>query len=76
MKKSNMKKIIVKYAVYMATALPLVGVGGGFFSSCSDQLELKPQGEFTADQLTDESIEGLMSSEQRCLCRPHHQLGL
>lgn len=30
--------------------------------SCSDQLELSPQGEFTADQLTDESIEGLMSS--------------
>ena len=31
-------------------------------TSCSDQLELAPQGEFTADQLTDESIEGLMSS--------------
>ena len=30
--------------------------------SCSDQLELAPQGEFTAEQLTDESIEGLMSS--------------
>ena len=32
------------------------------FSSCSDQLDLKPQGEFTADQLTDESIDGLLSS--------------
>ena len=32
------------------------------FTSCSDQLDLAPQGEFTADQLTDESIEGLMSS--------------
>ena len=32
------------------------------YTSCSDQLELAPQGEFTADQLTDESIEGLMSS--------------
>ncbi len=32
------------------------------FMSCSDQLELAPQGEFTAEQLTDESIEGLMSS--------------
>lgn len=31
-------------------------------TSCSDQLELAPQGEFTAEQLTDESIEGLMSS--------------
>ena len=30
--------------------------------SCSDQLDLAPQGEFTAEQLTDESIEGLMSS--------------
>ena len=35
---------------------------GAALTSCSDQLELKPQGEFTADQLTDESIEGLMSS--------------
>ena len=57
-----MKKNIIKYAVYMVTALPLGGVGGGLISSCSDQLELAPQGEFTADQLTDESIEGLMSS--------------
>ena len=57
-----MKKNIIKYAVYMVTALPLGGVGGGLMSSCSDQLELAPQGEFTADQLTDESIEGLMSS--------------
>ena len=32
------------------------------FMSCSDQLDLAPQGEFTAEQLTDESIEGLMSS--------------
>ena len=32
------------------------------FMSCSDQLELVPQGEFTAEQLTDKSIEGLMSS--------------
>ena len=31
-------------------------------ASCSDQLDLKPQGEFTAEQLNDESIEGLMSS--------------
>ena len=57
-----MKKNIIKYAVYMVTALPLGGVGGGLISSWSDQLELAPQGEFTADQLTDESIEGLMSS--------------
>ena len=57
-----MKKNIIKYVVYMVTALPLWGVGGGLLTSCSDKLELSPQGEFTADQLTDESIDGLMSS--------------
>jgi hypothetical protein len=57
-----MKKNIIKYVVYMVTALPLWGVGGGLLTSCSDKLELGPQGEFTADQLTDESIDGLMSS--------------
>ena len=57
-----MKKNIIKYVAYVVTALPLGGVGGGILSACSDQLELAPQGEFTADQLTDESIEGLMSS--------------
>ena len=57
-----MKQNIIKYVVYMVTALPLGGVGGGLLTSCSNQLELAPQGEFTADQLTDESIEGLMSS--------------
>ena len=36
-------------------------------TSCSDQLELAPQGEFTAEQLTDESIEGLMSSAYQSL---------
>ena len=45
-------------------------VGCGFVAtttSCSDQLELAPQGEFTAEQLTDESIEGLMSSAYQSL---------
>jgi len=44
--------------------------GCGFVAtttSCSDQLELAPQGEFTAEQLTDESIEGLMSSAYQSL---------
>ena len=36
-------------------------------ASCSDQLDLKPQGEFTAEQLNDESIEGLMSSAYQVL---------
>jgi len=38
-----------------------------FLTSCSDQLELKPQGEFTAEQLTNESIDGLMSSAYQSL---------
>lgn len=57
-----MKKTICKYVVYLAAALPLGGVAGGLLASCSDELELKPQGEFTADQLTEESIEGLLSA--------------
>lgn len=57
-----MKNTILKSVVYLTTALPLGGVGGGLLTSCSDELELKPQGEFTADQLTDESIEGLLSA--------------
>ena len=32
------------------------------FSSCNDQLDLKPQGEFTVEQIDGNSIEGLMSS--------------
>ena len=31
-------------------------------TSCTDMLDLAPQGEFTSEQLTDESIKGLMSS--------------
>ncbi len=31
-------------------------------TACNSELELAPQGQFTAEQLTDESIEGLMSS--------------
>ena len=38
-----------------------------FISSCNDKLDLKPQGEFTADQLTNESIDGLMSSAYQSL---------
>ena len=31
-----MKKNIIKIAAYIAIALPLGGVGGGLFTSCSD----------------------------------------
>lgn len=32
------------------------------FSSCNDMLDLKPSGQFTSDQLNDESVEGLISA--------------
>lgn len=47
-------KLFIACSVCYCTAAAL--------TSCSSELELSPQGEFTADQLTDESIEGLMSS--------------
>ena len=56
MKKMNIKHIFAAGFVACGVSAALT------LTSCSDQLELAPQGEFTADQLTDESIEGLMSS--------------
>ncbi|MBQ9533196.1 MAG: RagB/SusD family nutrient uptake outer membrane protein [Prevotella sp.] len=46
----------------MLTALSLGGVGGGLLSSCSDMLDTVPQGQFTAEQLDEQSVEGLMAS--------------
>ena len=66
MKTNNLMNKYLKR--YILPSLTGRGMGVGLlllslcFTSCSDQLELAPQGEFTADQLTDESIEGLMSS--------------
>ena len=45
-------------AIYKVCAICAISA----LTACSDQLDLAPQGEFTAEQLTDESIEGLMSS--------------
>ena len=53
-------KIYKKSSLLVGAALFTIHCS--LFTACSDQLELAPQGEFTADQLTDESIEGLMSS--------------
>ncbi len=54
--------MITKYIKHIAVA----GFAGCMVStvltSCNDQLELKPQGEFTVEQLNDESITGLLSS--------------
>ena len=55
----NIKKTMRSQLCIMHYALCIAATA---FTACSDQLELAPQGEFTADQLTDESIEGLMSS--------------
>ena len=57
-----MKNNIFNYALYMLTALSLGGVGGGLLSSCSDMLDTVPQGQFTAEQLDEQSVEGLMAS--------------
>ena len=38
------------------------GLLTGGFTSCNDMLDTKPQGQFTAEQLDDNSIEGLMAS--------------
>lgn len=40
----------------------LATFSAGYLTSCSDMLDLKPSGQFTSDQMTDESIEGLMSA--------------
>ena len=41
-----MKKSVIKYALYMVTALPLWGVGGGLLCSCADYNETN---DFTAE---------------------------
>ena len=45
------------YIKYICAICAICGL-----AACNDKLELAPQGQFTADQLTDESIQGLMSS--------------
>ena len=55
-----MKTIIRKYSSRMLLAF------AGTFSlgmvSCDDMLDMKPQGQFTSDQLDDSSIEGEMAA--------------
>ena len=55
-----MKTIIRKYSSRMLLAF------AGTFSlgmvSCDDMLDMKPQGQFTSDQLDDSSIEGVMAA--------------
>lgn len=48
----------------MKTRYILISAIGAIFgfASCNSQLDLKPQGEFTVEQIDENSIEGLMSS--------------
>lgn len=48
----------------MKTKYILISAIGAIFglASCNSQLDLKPQGEFTVEQIDENSIEGLMSS--------------
>ncbi len=54
MKIYNIHKITVATFMLVATA--------GTFTSCSEMLDLKPAGQFTEEQLTNESVEGLMAA--------------
>ena len=44
-----MKQNIIKIAVYLATALPLGGVGGGLLTSCNDFIDVTPKGVINED---------------------------
>lgn len=53
-----MKTIITKYAGRMAwAAVAAMSLGA---SSCNDMLEMEPQGQFTTEQMNDETVEGIM----------------
>ena len=56
-----MKKNILSTVVYLVTALPLGGVGGGLFLSCSDMLDKEPYGQFTADLLSEDDLDGTIA---------------
>ncbi len=53
--------MITKYNKIIGTICLGCALSAGL-SSCNDQLDLKPQGEFTVEQLNEESITGLLSS--------------
>ena len=44
-----MKQTIIKIAVYLATALPVGGVGGGLLTSCNDFIDVTPKGVINED---------------------------
>ena len=50
-----MKRSIFKYAMYLATALPLGGVGGGLLASCDDMFEPADENTRQEDAMYEES---------------------
>lgn len=56
--KSSYISLKLRHAAIAACAL----LATGALTSCDDMLDLKPQGQFTAEQLDDESVEGLLAA--------------
>ncbi len=56
-----MKKSYISRLGALALAIS-AALASGTLTSCNDMLDLKPQGQFGADQIDDETIEGLMAA--------------
>ena len=50
-----MKRSIIKYGLYLATALPLMGMGTGLLCSCDDMFEPADENYRQAEDMTEES---------------------
>ena len=64
-----MRKSIVKYGLYLATALPLGGVVGGLLCSCDDMFEPAKENKRQVEDMTEESTyaHGLLMHGYECL---------
>ena len=64
-----MRKSIVKYGLYLATALPLGGVVGGLLCSCDDMFEPAKENQRQVEDMTEESMyaHGLLMHGYECL---------
>ncbi len=64
-----MRKSIVKYGLYLATALPLGGVVGGLLCSCDDMFEPAKKNQRQIEDMTEESTyaHGLLMHGYECL---------
>jgi len=50
-----MKRNIIKYGLYLVTALPLMGIGSGLLCSCDDMFEPADENKRQAEDMTEES---------------------